>query len=103
MAKYIYIVEISEIQTTGLNGNVYQRYYCKSNKDANICIEGMIATNKGFDVNEEPVQDISAADGYIRSLNYKWDSHKQGCSNLHIPQRDVLTNVQVKKVRLQYT
>jgi len=103
MAQYIYIVEISEIQETGLNGMVYQSYYCKSKKDANILIEGMITCNKGFDVNEEPVSDISSADGYVRSLNYKLDNHKQGGSNLHLPQRDVLINVQIKKIRLQYT
>ena len=103
MAKYIYIVEVSEVQNSGLNGVVYQRSYCGSKKIANQYIENMVAVNQGFDLQEEPVTDILESDGYVRSLTYKWDTHKQGSSNLHLPQRNVLTSVNIKKVRLQYT
>ena len=103
MAQHVYIVELSDVQDSGLNGVVYQKYYCKSVKDTKFLIEGMVVTNKGFDATEIPLNDFDHADGYIRKMQYKWDNHQQGESNLHLPQRNVLTSVNVKKVRLQYT
>lgn len=101
--KFIYIIELSDVQDSGLNGNIYKRYYCKSVKDANHLITNMIECNKGFDVNELQLDNFDEAEGYIRKLYYKWDIHKQGESNLHLPQRDVITSVYVKKVKLEYT
>ena len=96
--RYIYTVASSDIYS----GQPHQIYYCKSKKDAEKLLNKIIKVNGGFDVSEVELSGWMRIDGFIASYNYFWNNHHNG-GNPEQPQRNVHSNISIKKHQIMYT